>query len=169
MMHTLYLISVWLHIMAAVVWICGTIFLALVLIPAIRRPEFGSIALELIRWTVLRFRLVGWICFAVFIVTGTMNLIFRGVTWSALFNADFWQGSFGTVLSLKLTLVAIIFVVSALHDFVIGPSATTAWQHNPSSKETARLRNQAVQIARVNLLLALIAVALGTMLVRGSP
>ena len=80
MMHTLYLISVWLHIMAAVVWIGGTIFLALVLIPAIRRPEFGSIALELIRWTVLRFRLVGWICFAVFIVTGTMNLIFRGVT-----------------------------------------------------------------------------------------
>ena len=168
-MHALYLVSVWLHILAAVTWIGGTIFLALVFIPALRRPEFGSIAIALIRFTVLRFRSIGWICFAVFIATGTVNLIFRGVTWSDLFDPNFWHRSFGTVLTLKLTTVLIILVISALHDFVIGPRATAAWQDNPKSQETARLRRQAVQIARVNLLLALIAMALGTMLVRGSP
>lgn len=168
-MHTLYLISVWCHIMAAVTWIGGTIFLALVLIPAIRRPAFSAIALDLIRATVLRFRWVGWSCFLVFIMTGTANLFFRGVTWSDLFNPLFWRGSFGTILTLKLSIVAIIFTVSAVHDFVIGPRATEAWQQNPKSKTTARLRKQAVQIARINLLLAVIAVALGTMLVRGSP
>jgi hypothetical protein len=98
-----------------------------------------------------------------------VNLVFRGVTWSDVFNPAFWRGSFGTVLTFKLTLVAIIFAVSALHDFVIGPRATTAWQRNPKSTETARLRKQAVQIARINLLLALVVTALGTMLVRGSP
>lgn len=168
-MHVFYLISVWLHIMAAVIWIGGTIFLALVLIPAIRRPEFGSIALELILWTVLRFRLVGWFCFLVFIVTGTANLIFRGVTWSDVFNPLFWRGSFGSVLTVKLVIVAIILAISAVHDFVVGPRATAAWQQDAKSKETARLRKQAVQIARINLFLALIAIALGTMLVRGLP
>ncbi|HLN87651.1 MAG TPA: hypothetical protein VK200_14340, partial [Candidatus Limnocylindrales bacterium] len=99
MMHALYLISVWLHVMAAVIWIGGTIFLALVFIPAIRRSEFGSIAVELILWTVLRFRVIGWLCFLVFIATGTTNLIFRGVTWSDVFDPLFWRSSFGSLLT----------------------------------------------------------------------
>jgi uncharacterized membrane protein len=168
-MHTLYLLSVWLHIMAAVTWIGGTIFLALVLIPTLRRPDFKASAVALIRVTVLRFRWIGWVCFAIFVVTGTANLNFRGLSWSDVLTSTFWRGSFGAVLFLKLITVAIILVISALHDFAIGPRATDAWQDNPTSKETARLRNQAVQIARINLLLALVAVALGTMLVRGSP
>jgi putative copper resistance protein D len=49
-MHGLYLLSVWLHIMAAVVWIGGTIFLVIVLVPAIRRLEFRDIASVLIRF-----------------------------------------------------------------------------------------------------------------------
>ena len=168
-MHALYLFSVWLHIMAAVIWLGGTIFLALVFIPAVRRPEFGSIAVELILWTVRRFRLIGWLCFLVFITTGAMNLIFRGVTWRDVFDPLFWRGSFGSVLTLKLATVALIIAISAVHDFVIGPRATAAWQQDAKSQATVRLRKQAVQIARINLFLALIAVALGTMLVRGSP
>jgi putative copper export protein len=49
----IYLLSVWLHIMAAVVWVGGTIFLVIVLVPAIRRPEFGGFAVALIRFTAL--------------------------------------------------------------------------------------------------------------------
>lgn len=168
-MHALYLISVWLHIVAAVVWIGGTIFLALVLIPAIRRPEFGSLALALIRWTALRFRMIGWLCFFLFIITGTANLIFRGFAWSDISNPLFWQESFGAVLAAKLAIVVAILALSAIHDFVIGPRAAASWQVDAKSAETARLRKQSVWIARINLLLALIAVALGTMLVRGVP
>lgn len=168
-MYALYLISVWLHVMAAVIWIGGTIFLALVFIPALRRPEFGSIAVELILWTVLRFRLIGWLCFLVFIATGTTNLIFRGVTWSDVFDPLFWRSSFGSLLTFKLVTVALILAISAVHDFVIGPRATAAWQRDARSEETLRLRKQAVQIARINLFLALIAVAVGTTLVRGLP
>jgi uncharacterized membrane protein len=43
-MHGDYLISIWLHIMATVAWVVGTIFLVIVLVPAIRRPEFRGIA-----------------------------------------------------------------------------------------------------------------------------
>jgi uncharacterized membrane protein len=169
MMHSLYIFCAWLHIMAAVVWVGGTIFLASVLLPAIRRPELASIALGLIRWTALRFRWVGWVCFVIFILTGMLNLAFRGLTWSDLIAGHFWRGSFGSALALKLTVVAIILAISALHDFVIGPRATAAWQRDAKSARTRRLRNQAVQIARLNLLLGLIAILLGSMLVRGVP
>jgi copper resistance protein D len=79
-MHV-YLISVWLHIMAAVVWVGGTIFLVIVLVPAIRRPQFAAVASALIRFTALRFRCFGWFCFGVFVLTGIVNLVALGIGW----------------------------------------------------------------------------------------
>lgn len=78
-MHRIYLLSVWVHIMAAVAWIGGTIFLVIVLVPAIRRPEFGGIGSALIRVTPLRFGWVGWMCFCIFVLTGIVNLTARSV------------------------------------------------------------------------------------------
>jgi len=168
-MHMLYLTSVWLHIMAAVIWAGGTLFLALVLIPAIRQPEFSAVATPMVRWTARRFRWVGWLCFLIFIFTGAINLAFRGVTWNDLSSGIFWRGSFGSALTLKLLAFAVILVLSAVHDFIIGPRAAAAWESGPKSASSARLRRQAVRIARLNLLLALIAIILGIMLVRGAP
>lgn len=168
-MHLIYLLSVWLHILAAVVWIGGTIFLASVLLPAMRRPEFAQFGVPLIRSTAQRFRYVGWVCFGVFIVTGAVNLWFRGIGWTELHSAEFWQGGFGAALATKLVLVAVIIAISALHDFSIGPRAADAWQADPRAPQTLRLRRQAIQAARLNLLLALLASFLGVVLVRGTP
>ena len=168
-MHVLYLISVWLHIMAAVVWVGGTIFLVIVLVPAIRRREFAGAAPGLIRFTALRFRWVGWFCFAVFVVTGIVNLVARGIGWQELQQAVFWRGSFGSTLAIKLILVAAILAISGFHDFFLGPRASDAWESNPASAETLRLRRQAVKLGRLNLLLALTVMILGIMLVRGTP
>jgi len=70
---------------------------------------------------------------------------------------------------MKLFLVAIILVASAYHDFFVGPQATVAWQATPTSPDARRLRWQARWLGRMNLLLALIVVALAVMLVRGRP
>lgn len=168
-MRGVYLLSVWLHIMAAIVWVGGTIFLVVVLVPAIRRPEFGGIASALIRFTALRFRWVGWVCFCVFGLTGIVNLAARGIGLQELQDASFWQGSFGRTLAIKLMLVAAILLISAFHDFFLGPRASAAWDSDPTSAETLRLRRQAVQLGRLNLLMGLTAIALGIMLVRGAP
>lgn len=168
-MHILYLTSVWLHIMAAVIWVGGTLFFALVLVPAVRQPEFSAVAAAMVRWTAQRFRWVGWLCFLVFILTGSINLAFRGLTWNDLSSGIFWRGSFGSVLTLKLVIFAAIVAISAVHDFIIGPRASAAWEKDAKSAASNRLRRQAVRIARLNLLLALIAIILGTMLVRGAP
>ena len=168
-MHGLYLISVWLHIMAAVVWVGGTIFLVIVLVPAIRRPQFAGVASGLIRFTALRFRWVGWFCFGAFVFTGIVNLLARGIGWQELQQPVFWRGSFGNTLAIKLILVAAILAISGFHDFVLGPRASDAWESNPASAETLRLRRQAVKLGRLNLLLALTVMILGIMLVRGTP
>ena len=168
-MRGVYLLSVWLHIMAAIVWVGGTIFLVVVLVPAIRRPEFGGIASALIRLTALRFRWVGWVCFCIFVLTGVVNLLARGIGLRELRETIFWQGSFGRTLAIKLILVAAILLISAFHDFFLGPRAAAAWEADPASAETLRLRRQAVQLGRLNLLLALVVIVLGVMLVRGAP
>ena len=98
-----------------------------------------------------------------------MNLAVRGMGVDELRHAVFWQGSFGTTLGIKLVLVFVILWISAFHDFVLGPRAAAAWEVNPASAETLRLRRQAVRVARINLLLALAVISLGSMLVRGAP
>ena len=67
-MRGVYLISVWLHIMAAIVWVGGAIFLVVALVPAIRRAEFAGVAAALVRWSGLRVRRVSWPCFGVLII-----------------------------------------------------------------------------------------------------
>jgi uncharacterized membrane protein len=168
-MHGIYLLSVWLHIVAAVVWVGGAIFLVIVLIPAIRRREFGGVASALIRFAALRFRWVGWVCFCVFVFTGIVNLSARGIGLRELQDAAFWQGSFGLTLAIKLMLVVVILLISAFHDFFLGPRAASAWVADAGSAQTVRLRRQAARLGRVNLLLALMAILLGIMLVRGAP
>jgi copper resistance protein D len=165
----LYLASVWLHVLAAVVWLGGMLFLVLVLVPALRRPALRGVAAPLIQWTGERFRWLGWLGFGLLLVSGTFNLAYRGVGWSDLWYAHFWGGPFGQALAIKLLLVAVVLLVSAAHDFYLGPRATAVWQTEPGSARAAGLRRQASRIGRLNLLLGLAIVFFATMLVRGWP
>ncbi|MFQ5682260.1 MAG: DUF4149 domain-containing protein [Candidatus Binatia bacterium] len=150
-------------------WIGGMVFLVVVLVPAIREPAHQAVASSLVHWTGQRFRWVGWVCLGLLILTGVFNLAYRGFGWLDLWNGQLWQGSFGTSLEIKLLLVAVILLLSVVHDFNIGPRASDLMQSNPASPKAARLRRQASWIGRLNLFLALAVVALGVMLVRGWP
>lgn len=161
-MHALYLISVWLHITAAMVWIGGMVFLALILVPALRKPEYQAVAPALVYVTGIRFRWVGWSCLALLVLTGLFNLAERGVGW-----ADLWSSGFGQRLGFKLVVVGLILLLSVLHDFFIGPKAGLLLRQAPGSPAAQRLRRQASWIGRLNLILGLVATALGVTLVRG--
>ena len=166
-MRGLYLLSVWLHLVAVIVWLGGMLFLVLVLIPAIRRPEYREIFSPLIHRVGVRYRWIGWIALAVLVLSGITNLAYRGFGWADLWSGRLWQGPFGRTLGIKLLLVAIVFALSALHDFLVGPRATALGRADPSSPEALRWRRRAAWIGRINMLLALIIVALGVALVRG--
>jgi len=167
-MRWLYLTSVWLHILAAIVWIGGMGFLVLVVVPWLRagaRVEAGAF----LRETGARFRTVGWTCFAILFVTGSINLWMRGVRPADLASPDWLAAPFGRAVGLKLVLFALVLGVSGIHDFVLGPRATAAIERAPRSPEAERVRRQASLLGRANVLLALCLVALGVVLVRGWP
>lgn len=165
-MHALYLLSVWLHILAAIVWIGGMAFLVLVVVPYLRKGDRAKAA-ALMRDTGSRFRDIGWICFAIVLVTGTFNLWMRGVRVSSFADPAWLRSQLGHAVSLKLAVFTVVLVMSAVHDFVIGPRATRAIVADPRSKEAESLRRAASMMGRANVVFALILVALGVLIVRG--
>ena len=185
----LYQVSVFLHIVSAIIWVGGMLFLALVVVPATRTVPAAERA-ALFGVLGRRFRTVGWACIATLLVTGTINLTYRGVTLENLFARELWASSFGAALALKLGVVALLLALSVYHDFVIGPRSVRALARHPGaglqagpgappavaapspagpSAEAQRLRRRASLVGRAEAILALAAVALGIMLVRGVP
>lgn len=168
-MHAAYVTSVWIHIVAACLWLGGMLFLVLVLVPALKHLQDPALSARLIRETGRRFRLVGWVTLGVLVGSGLSNLYARGVRIGDALRADFWNTPFGGVLGFKLAIVFLILALSAWHDFKIGPRASEAARSAPDAPETERLRALARGIGRLNLLLALVVAACGVMLTRGRP
>lgn len=166
-MRLLYLLSVYLHVASAIVWIGGMAFLVFVVVPWLRAGG-QAVAGPFLRETGERFRSVGWICFGVLVVTGTFNLWVRGVRWGSFVDRAWLASPFGHTVVLKLAFFAIVLGVSAYHDFVIGPRATRAILADPTSEESGRLRRRASQLGRLNALLALVLIGLAIMIVRGT-
>lgn len=169
MTHGWYIASIALHITAACLWVGGMLFLVLVLVPALRRLPDRALAVLLIRETGRRFRSVGWATLGVLVVTGTTNLLARGVSAATLVSPDFWRSPFGSVLAFKLGIVLTILILSSVHDFYVGPRASEALRGQPDHPNALRLRAMATWMGRLNLLLALVVVVCGVMLVRGRP
>ena len=167
-MHALYWLSVWIHILAAITWVGGILFLVLVAIPWMRSGD-RSQAVRFLRATGRRFRNIAWICFAIVAATGTFNLWFRGVRFATFARPEWRASPFGSAVIAKLSVFALVLLVSGLHDFVVGPRAARAMEQSPAAAETSKLRALASRMGRANLLLALALVGIAVALVRGWP
>jgi uncharacterized membrane protein len=132
----------WIHVLAAVTWIGGMLFIALVVVPVTRRLPDPELRARLVQETGVRFRLIGWIALGLMVLTGLANLWYRPYLLST------------PRLHAKLALVGAALGLSVLHDFVLGPRAG-----RPGAPPAARVR--ASWVARVNALVALAIVLLG--------
>jgi len=144
------LMLVWLHLLAAVAWIGGMVFLSLVLVPILKREPFAAQRGALIRAAALRFRLVVWSAIGVLLTTGPLLVMSRG--WSLGKPA----GRPG-VLAVKLILIAILLMLTFAHDFFIGPRVGRILQTpEPSRTDRERLLVASSSwLPRLSLLLAL--------------
>lgn len=141
------LLSRWLHVLAAITWIGGMLFIALVLVPVTRRLDDAGLRARLVHAVGLRFRAVGWIALGVLVATGLVNLwLYPFLLASPRFR---W----------KAGLVVLALILSAFHDFVLGPRAGA-----PGADPSTRAR--ASWVARVNVVVVLIIVLLGLALLR---
>ncbi len=160
----LYRFSVWLHLVAACVWVGGIFFFALVLVPVLRRAR-GAASTDLVRAVGTRFRRVGWTNIAVLVVTGTINLVSRYPA-DDLATAAFWLSPFGHVLLVKLVLVSAMVLVSLVHD-VLGARAVAAEKIGPGSSDAVRLRAWSSRLGRLDAVLVLGILFAAVVLVRG--
>jgi uncharacterized membrane protein len=165
-MSAAYYINVTVHVLAALLWLGGMFFVGLVGAPVLRRIEPAALRQKVFHDIGTRFLGIGWAAIGVLLVTGTINLYYRGwLRWDGVLGSStFWRTSAGHALAWKLAAVSAMIAVSAIHDFVLGPAAGRA---KPGSSEAITLRRRAARLARANAALGIVVVAAAVRLARG--
>ena len=154
---------IWVHVIAACLWIGGSLFLVGVLLPVLRSDRWAEHYRPLLRDIVLRFRSVAWGTLAVLVLTGTALTGHRlGGDFASLLDSG-W----GRTVAVKAGIVAVILTLAAVHDWRTGPKAMEALRADPDGAAAARLRATAMWVGRINLLLGLVVVWLAVGLPRG--
>jgi putative copper export protein len=103
------------HLLAATVWVGGTVVLVFVGVPAIRATEGEARAIAM-RALGRRWRPLGWSAMGVAILSGLWLSDRHG----ALHRSALHTG-FDRWLLVKSLLVAVLCVGAVLHDYVLGP------------------------------------------------
>jgi len=161
----LYWVNVTIHVLAALLWLGGMFFLAVVGAPVLRRVEPPELRASLFRSLGEQFRRVGWITIAVLIATGVLNLHFRGMLSASLWmDARFWGSPYGVALGWKLGAVTAMLAVQAVHDFWLGPAASRLTTGSP---EMLIARRRAALLARISAVLGIVIVVAAVRLARG--
>ena len=156
-MSTVYLISVFVHVICAAFWIGGMLFIPLVLVPGIKQQPNRVL---LLHKTATKFRFYGWLAVTILIISGVLNFHFRGLPFTIAF---FTSTSYGKLLSIKLVLFVVMLLVSGIHDFYFGMKSIDEMQQTSGN----RLKMLARWTGILNLLLALIIAFLGVSISRG--
>ena len=152
---------VWVHLLAAVSWIGGMLFLSVVLVPVLKREPFASQRALLFRTIARRFRAVVWGAITVLLFTGPLLLHQRGIPIS---DPSGWP----RVLTTKLGLVTFLLFLTLTHDLIIGPRVGRILQLPTESrtKFDHALVVWSPWIARFSLVLTLAVLFAAVMLVR---
>ncbi len=172
----MYQAAVFIHLASAIIWIGGSLFLALALMPVMRRfaPAPGQPSVlppDLLGMVARRFRVISWICIALLVASGLYILPTRyGIGFAEFFSLG---GHFVAVLQVKVALVVIVIWLSAVHDFIIGPYVSRLIEAMRAGAEPPgylpALRRAVVWIARINVLLTILVVVVAVTMTRGAP
>ncbi len=160
-MPRFWFVTIFLHILAAITWIGGMIFLSMVLAPLVRSHKAAPEFMALFRSAARRFRIVAWLAMGVLLATGPILLSQRHID---VMNPATWS----PIVTLKLGLVALLILLTLLHDLALG-----RWVSEISTiPESARTRREhnLVQTARwlprLSLLIALAVILVAGVLAR---
>jgi len=140
------------HLLAAIVWVGGTIALVFVAVPPVQRLE-GEARAHVLREFGRRWRPIGWSALGIAIVTGAIIASRDGAF-------DTTPAKFDWVLGIKGALVGLLIAGAYLHDYVLGPGlARQIREGHPQS-----FRRVLTAIGRANLLLTIAIPILGALL-----
>ncbi|HSX21656.1 MAG TPA: hypothetical protein VLE97_02645 [Gaiellaceae bacterium] len=140
------------HLLAATIWVGGTVALVFVAVPPVQRLE-GEVRANTLREFGRRWRPIGWSALGIAIATGAGLAAYDHAFDSA-------PTSFDWVLGVKGALVGLLVAGSYLHDYVLGPGLARQIR----AGEPQSLRPLLVGIGRANLLVTLALPVLGVVL-----
>ena len=143
-------VNPWVHIIAATIWVGPQVFLFAAAVPAVRTIEDVQVRARLMRVLTTRFGYLAWGAMLVLVITGVGNLFEKDESIGDLFDLNY-----GTILQVKITLVIVTVVLTALHSFVIGPRLLTLQESVSDEAQISSTRRTSIIISAVNLLLAL--------------
>ena len=149
----------WLHLMAAILWVGGTLATSLVIHPVLHAELPDNARMSVYREIGRRFTKVQWLTWGTLAATGAYKL------WSIRETPEVFLGPFGRVLAVKLTLVAGMAALSLIHSLVWGP-ALASRTGTPDAR--AALARRAAFWGKINGLL-MIAIVFCAALLRYNP
>lgn len=144
-------INPWLHILAATILVGPQFFLFIAAIPAARTIEDAQARAKVMRVLTTRFGYLAWGALIVLIITGIGNLFEIAPVDVDEIN----DLNYGTIFMVKMTLLAIVIVLMALHSFVLGPRLMRLTERGASEGDLASARRLSMMVSGLNLLLTL--------------
>lgn len=158
----LYRIAVIVHVLSAVMWVGGVLFMGMVAVPAAKKLDDG-LRRQLLDDLGRRFRPMGWTALGLLVATGIYLMWHWGATVGTVLDLSFFEHGHTQKLGYKLVLVGMMLVVSGLHDFWLGPRAT---REGRSPEEIARDRKWAGMLGRGTGILVILIVVLAVFVAR---
>jgi uncharacterized membrane protein len=153
----------WLHVLAAIFWVGGQLFLVSVVIPVLRQTLPEPERIRVVALAGRRFAALSGVALAVLLITGPLNAEAHGISRNILAHT-----TWGHVLIAKACLVLIMLAITAVHGVYFGRRLAelgAAGGGDPTAIARRRaLQRQSVRLSALNLLLNLIIVGLATWL-----
>lgn len=143
-------VNPWLHVLAATVWVGPQVFLFVAAVPAVRTLEDAKQRAQVMRVLTRRFGFLAWGAMVVLVITGIGNIYEHDLDVDFLFDHN-W----GTIFEVKMTLVILTVLLTAVHSFVLGPRLLDMQESVSSEAQMARARRLSMIVSGVNGLLAL--------------
>lgn len=156
----------YIHLIAAATWLGSMMFFAFILAPYFKKRQTREEYVRSLNEIGKQFRLLGWICLVTIGITGAiLSDIISG--WEAFATADGHSDKPASTIAWKMVGGVVIFIIAALHDFKLGPKAIAAWDEEPDSDKSNKLRGRMTLYGRINLVISFIIFWLGVSILRG--
>ena len=155
------LLVLWIHVLSAIFWVGGMLFLTVVLAPVLRSESGKPETYAFFKKVARRFRNGVWVAILFLVLTGTV-LLANQVSFGIPLRQ--WPN----VVLIKLALVFVLIVFAGLHDLVIGPRAGVLKKKPPTFLTTGErtLLTLSPWFARSILVLGVAVVMTGTAISR---
>ena len=146
------------HVLATTLFIGPQVFLAMIAIPAVRTIDDDAVRQRITRAITMGFGMLGGIALAVLLISGIYNYYQN----DQFMNSDFPR--YFSLMQLKLTLVTIVIILTALHGAVFGRRVQRLQEAGASDAEVASARRWSMMASMANLAASLVILICGVLI-----